>query len=117
MYIEHDRSHGYMACPTQRCRACCDQRAVRSTKMEDQVERWLTSLTVPADWRDDIERMHHGLMAPERPRSSVDRAAVAGQLERLPEPTFWAISPARNTLGGSARWRHHSRLESRPFVL
>lgn len=74
-----------MACPTQRGRAGCDQKAVRSIGLESQVERWLTTLTLPDDWQVDIARMQHELEAPEQPRPKIDRIAVAGQMERLRE--------------------------------
>jgi hypothetical protein len=63
----------------------CDQRAVRSDRLESQIELWLSTLQVPDDWRADIERMQRALVAPERQRPSVDRAAIRAQLERLRE--------------------------------
>ncbi len=85
MYGEPHRGRAYMACPTQRGRRGCEQHAVRSDRLESQVEAWLSQLRVPGDWRADIERMQRALVAPERPRPIVDRAAIAGQLERLRE--------------------------------
>jgi hypothetical protein len=75
-----------MACPQQRGHHGCEQRAVRSDRLESQVETWLSTLVVPDDWQADIERMQRAFLAPERPGATVDRAAIAGQLERLREP-------------------------------
>jgi DNA invertase Pin-like site-specific DNA recombinase len=85
LYGEPHRGRGYMACPTQRGHRGCDQRAVRSDRLESQVEAWLSTLVVPDDWQADIERMQRAHLAPERPRPTVDRTAIAGQLERLRE--------------------------------
>jgi DNA invertase Pin-like site-specific DNA recombinase len=71
----------YMACTTQRERHDCDQRAVRSTHLEDQVGEWLATLVIPADWRADIERLQRHEAQIERP--VVDTARIERQLANL----------------------------------
>ena len=70
-----------MACTTQRERHDCDQRAVRSAHLEDQVGAWLATLVVPADWRADIERLQRREAQVERP--AVDTARIERQLANL----------------------------------
>ena len=71
----------YMACITQRERHDCDQRAVRSAHLEDQVGAWLSTLTIPADWRADIERLRRSEAQTQRP--TVDTARIERQLANL----------------------------------
>jgi hypothetical protein len=71
----------YMACITQRERHDCDQRAVRSAQLEDQVGAWLATLVIPSDWRADIERLQRRRVGVERP--VVDRARIDRQLANL----------------------------------
>jgi DNA invertase Pin-like site-specific DNA recombinase len=84
----HQRAAGcepvlYMACTTQRERHDCDQRAVRSARLEDQVGEWLTTLVIPADWRVDIERLQRREAQVQRP--AVDTARIERQLANLRE--------------------------------
>ena len=85
MFGEPHRQVAYMACPTQRGRHGCEQRAVRSTRLEGQVEEWLRTLRVPDDWRDDIERMQRGLVVASSHRPAIDGTRIRGQLTRLRE--------------------------------
>jgi hypothetical protein len=71
----------YMACTTQRERHDCDQRAVRSTHLEDQVGAWLSTLIIPADWRADIERLQRREAQIQRP--AVDTTRIERQLANL----------------------------------
>lgn len=71
----------YMACITQRERHACDQRAVRSGHLEDQVGEWLATLEIPADWRADIERLQRREAQVVRP--VVDTARIERQLANL----------------------------------
>jgi DNA invertase Pin-like site-specific DNA recombinase len=71
----------YMACTTQRERHDCDQRAVRSAHLEDQVGAWLATLEIPADWRADIERLQRREARIERP--AVDTTRIERQLGNL----------------------------------
>ena len=71
----------YMACTTQRERHDCDQRAVRSAHLEDQVGAWLATLVIPADWRADIERLQRREARIERP--AVDTVRIERQLVNL----------------------------------
>ena len=73
----------YMACTTQRERHDCDQRAVRSGLLEDQVGEWLATLEIPADWRADIERLQRREAQVVRP--VVDTARIERQLANLRE--------------------------------
>ena len=73
----------YMACTTQRERHDCDQRAVRSTQLEDQVGEWLATLVIPADWRTDIERLQRREAQIQRP--AVDTARIERKLANLRE--------------------------------
>jgi DNA invertase Pin-like site-specific DNA recombinase len=73
----------YMACTTQRERHGCDQRAVRSARLEDQVGEWLTTLVIPTDWRGDIERLQRREAQVQRP--AVDTARIERQLANLRE--------------------------------
>ncbi len=73
----------YMACITQREKHACDQRAVRSAHLEDQVGNWLATLAIPADWREDIERLQRCEARAERPE--VDTARIQRQLVNLRE--------------------------------
>ncbi len=83
MYGEPHEGVTYMACIVQRERHACDQRAVRSSRLEDEIERWLTTLRLPEDWRDDIEKMQRGIAKARDERPAVDRARIADQLDRL----------------------------------
>ena len=85
MFGEPHRLRTYMACPTQRGRHGCEQKAVRSTTLESQVETWLTSLRVPDDWRQDIERMQREIITVARTLPKVDTKRIEGQLVRLRE--------------------------------
>ncbi|MEX1169334.1 MAG: recombinase family protein [Chloroflexota bacterium] len=85
MFGEPHRLHAYMACPTQRGRHGCEQRAVRSAKIESQVETWLRTLRVPEDWRIDIERMQRRVATEGRRAPKVDTKRIEGQLVRLRE--------------------------------
>ena len=67
--------------PPVRERHACDQRAVRSAHLEDQVGKWLTTLLIPTDWRVDIERLQRREAQIERP--VVDTARVERQLANL----------------------------------
>ena len=71
----------YMACPSQRERHGCDQRGVRSARLEDQVGTWLTTLVIPDDWRADIERLQRREARTERP--VVDTAHIERQMANL----------------------------------
>ena len=71
----------YMACATQRERHDCDQRAVRSAHLEDQVGAWLATLVIPTDWRADIVRLQRREAHVERP--PVDTARIERQLSNL----------------------------------
>ena len=71
----------YMACTTQRERHDCDQRAVRSAHLEDQVGAWLATLVIPTDWRADIERLQRREAHVERP--PVDTARIERQFANL----------------------------------
>lgn len=82
----HERAKGgeailYMACTAQRERHDCDQRAVRSADLEDQVGAWLESLVLPDDWRADIERLQRREARPQR--VAVDTARIQRQLANL----------------------------------
>jgi DNA invertase Pin-like site-specific DNA recombinase len=84
----HQRTAGqtpvlYMACTSQRERHDCDQRAVRSGQLEDQVGEWLTTLIVPPDWRADIERLQRRDARAQQ--TSVDTARIEHQLSNLRE--------------------------------
>jgi hypothetical protein len=70
-----------MACTAQRERHDCDQQAVRSSNLEDQVGTWLTTLVVPADWRADIQRLQRREAQIERP--AADTARIGRQLANL----------------------------------
>jgi hypothetical protein len=71
-----------MGCITQRERHTCDQTAVRSSVLEGQVGDWLASLSLPPDWRGDMERLQRGIaVADDRPPADV--AKVERQLDRL----------------------------------
>ncbi|MEJ7747850.1 MAG: recombinase family protein [Candidatus Limnocylindrales bacterium] len=83
MQGEAHRGVAYMACSTQRGRWACDQLALRSARLESQVEEWLRTLRVPDDWRDDITRMQRGMAEARDAAPPVDRARIAGQLSRL----------------------------------
>lgn len=85
MFGEPHRLHAYMACPTQRGRHGCEQKAVRSSKLESQVETWLRTLRIPDDWRDDIERMQRQMTTEARALPPVDRKRIEGQIVRLRE--------------------------------
>ena len=85
MFGEPHRGIGYMACPTQRGRHECDQRAVRSSKLEGQVETWLRTLQIPDDWRGDIERMQRRIVTAANNAPRVDTKRIEGQLVRLRE--------------------------------
>ena len=73
----------YMACTSQRERHACEQRAVRSVQLEDQVGTWLASLVIPPDWRADIERLQRREAQIQRP--AVDTARIERQLANLRE--------------------------------
>ena len=84
----HQRAAGhqavlYMACTSQRERHACDQRAVRSAQLEDQVGEWLATLVIPADWRADIERLQRREAQIQNP--SIDTARIERQLANLRE--------------------------------
>jgi DNA invertase Pin-like site-specific DNA recombinase len=81
LYGEAHDDVPYMACITQRERHACDQRAVRSSVLEDQVGEWLATLRIPDDWREDIERMHRHIASADRP--TIDRSKIQDQLDRL----------------------------------
>jgi DNA invertase Pin-like site-specific DNA recombinase len=85
MFGEPHRLHAYMACPTQRGRHGCEQKAVRSSTLEGQVETWLRTLRVPADWRDDIERMQRRITTEVRTTPKVDTKRIEAQLANLRE--------------------------------
>jgi hypothetical protein len=85
MFGESHRLHSYMACPTQRARHGCEQKAVRSDRLEGQVESWLRSLRVPEDWRTDIERMQRRISMDAVTAPKVDTKRIEGQLVRLRE--------------------------------
>src|SRR5450759_616442 len=59
----------------------CDQRAVRSAHLEDQVGAWRATLVIPADWRADIERLQRQEAQVQRP--AVDTARIERQLANL----------------------------------
>ena len=60
----------------------CEQRAVRSASLEDQVGRWLSTLVIPEDWRADIERLQRRQGRFEQP--AVDTAnSIERQLANL----------------------------------
>jgi len=59
----------------------CEQRAVRSASLEDQVGRWLSTLVIPEDWRADIERLQRRQGRFEQP--AVDTARIERQLANL----------------------------------
>jgi DNA invertase Pin-like site-specific DNA recombinase len=89
----HNRAAGlepvlYMACTSQRERHSCEQRAVRSAQLEDQVGQWLTTLVIPADWRADIERLQRREAQAQRP--AIDTARIERQLANLRELFFQA---------------------------
>jgi hypothetical protein len=84
----HNRAAGlepvlYMACTSQRERHDCDQRAVRSARLEDQVGQWLTDLVIPTEWRADIERLQRREAQAQRP--VVDTARIERQMANLRE--------------------------------
>ena len=84
----HARSRGqapilYMACTTQRESHGCEQRAVRSAELEDQVGAWLATLVIPEDWREDVERMQRREARAGAP--AVDTALIERQLANLRE--------------------------------
>ena len=91
----------YMACTTQRERHDCDQRAVRSGHLEDQVGECLSTLVIPADWRADIKRLQRREAQIERP--AVDTIRIERQLANLRELFAEAdISAMRSTQVASA---------------
>lgn len=73
----------YMACIIQRQRHDCEQKAIRSKVMEDQVSDWLITLRIPDDWREDLERMQRRIAADADSRPAIDRTAIQTQLDRL----------------------------------
>ena len=86
---------GQGACITQRERHDCDQRAVRSAHLEDQVGKWLTTLVIPADWRADIKRLqrreaqgrnHNGQRpaVPREPEVRLPGGRLGWRVRRLP---------------------------------
>jgi DNA invertase Pin-like site-specific DNA recombinase len=80
---EAHRDVPYMVCSTQRERHECDQRAVRSAILEDQVGRWLATLEVPDDWKAELARLDAGTRRRRQAEPSVDRATIETQLRRL----------------------------------
>ena len=85
MYGEPHKSALYMACGTQRERHDCGQTAVRSEVLENDVEAWLTTLVLPEEWREDIERMQRGIAREEGERPAIDTAHIQHQLDNLKE--------------------------------
>lgn len=87
MYGEgHGKGQGVvlsMACITQRERHECEQRAVRSSALEDQVGEWLATLRLPDDWRADVERMQRGIAKAIDERPPVDMTRIARQFDNL----------------------------------
>ena len=89
---------------TQRERHACDQRAVRSADLEDQVGAWLASVEIPADWQTDIERLQRREAQVERLPSTLhgSNGSWRTSVISLPTPTL----PARNTWDASGPyWR------------
>ena len=82
----HGRAMGhapvlYMACTGQRERHDCEQGAVRTAILEDQVGEWLTTLVIPNDWRADIDRLQRREAQAGRP--ILDTARIERQLRNL----------------------------------
>ncbi len=74
-----------MVCSTQRQRHDCDQRGVKSALLEDQVGEWLTTLRIPDDWREDIDRLQRRLGRRQEDGPKIDRSAIEEQMRRLGE--------------------------------
>ena len=72
-----------MACITQRERHACDQKAVRSAVLEQQVGDWLAGLVLPPDWRARIEVIQRGVVVAADERPAVDVARTERQLSAL----------------------------------
>lgn len=83
MYGEPHREVPYMACRTSRERHECEQPGVRSSVLEDQVGEWLSTLRIPDDWREDLERLQRGEARREDDRPRQDRSAIERQLYNL----------------------------------
>jgi hypothetical protein len=81
----------YMACITQRERHDCDQRAVRSAQLEDQIGAWLATLVIPSDWRADNERLQ---------RRPADREG-SGPRSCGPSASSWGPAPRDRGQAGS----------------
>jgi hypothetical protein len=65
-----------MSCTNARERHDCDQRAVRSAVLEDQVGAWVEALRFD-DWRADMERLQR---REARPAPAVDAARIERQM-------------------------------------